>query len=128
MAHHSIQDSGERPVDSLQADHCTTAAGIEISPYYVMSYPDWVHVVGVTKSSCLVLVRQYRHAAGESFFELPGGAVELCDINLENAARREFEEETGFTTGRWELITSLHPNPATHHKPRAFLFSSGRCV
>jgi 8-oxo-dGTP pyrophosphatase MutT (NUDIX family) len=98
----------------LRADHCTTAAGIEISPYYVMSYPDWVHVVGITKSNCLVLVRQYRHAAGESFLELPGGAVEPGDINLENAARREFEEETGFTTARWELITSLHPNPATH--------------
>ena len=98
----------------LRADHCTTATGKEISPYYVMSYPDWVHVVGITKSNSLVLVRQYRHAAGRSFLELPGGVVDPGDISLENAARREFEEETGFTSGRWELITSLHPNPATH--------------
>src|SRR5580700_12123582 len=83
----------------LRADHCTTATGTEISPYYVMSYPDWVHVEGITKSNCLVLVRQYRHAAGKSFLELPGGAVEPCDISLENAARREFEEEAGFTAG-----------------------------
>jgi 8-oxo-dGTP pyrophosphatase MutT (NUDIX family) len=66
------------------------------------------------RSDQLVLVRQYRHAAGECFLELPGGAVDPHDINLENAARREFEEETGFTAQRWELITSLHPNPATH--------------
>jgi 8-oxo-dGTP pyrophosphatase MutT (NUDIX family) len=98
----------------LRADHCVTPTGVEIDPYYVMSYPDWVHVVGIAESDQLVLVRQYRHAAGECFLELPGGAVDPHDINLENAARREFEEETGFTAQRWELITSLHPNPATH--------------
>ncbi len=98
----------------LRADHCATAAGVEIAPYYVMSYPDWVHVVGITQSGRLVLVQQYRHAAGELFLELPGGAVEPHDVSLEDAARREFEEETGFTAQRWELITSLHPNPATH--------------
>jgi 8-oxo-dGTP pyrophosphatase MutT (NUDIX family) len=82
--------------------------------YYVLSYPEWVHVVAITKSNCLVLVRQYRHAAGESLLELPGGAVEPGDVSLEQAARRKFEEETGFTAGQWELITSPHPNPATH--------------
>jgi hypothetical protein len=42
----------------LRTDHCVTPAGIEISPYYVLSYPDWVHVVGITESGRLVLVRQ----------------------------------------------------------------------
>ena len=98
----------------LRADHCVTPAGIEISPYYVLSYPDWVHVVGITEFGRLVLVRQYRHAAGEVFLELPGGAVDPEDTSLEQAARREFEEETGFTAQRWDLVTSLRPNPATH--------------
>jgi len=79
-----------------------------------MSYPDWVHVVGITEANRLVLVRQYRHAAGEFFLELPGGTVDLDDISLEHAARREFAEETGFTARRWEMFTSLYPNPATH--------------
>jgi 8-oxo-dGTP pyrophosphatase MutT (NUDIX family) len=95
---------------NLRADHCVTSTGTEISPYYVLSYPDWVHVVAITESNCLVLVRQYRHAAGDFFLELPGGAVEPDDISLKYAARREFEEETGFTAQRWELITSLHTN------------------
>jgi 8-oxo-dGTP pyrophosphatase MutT (NUDIX family) len=98
----------------LRADHCITPAGGELNPYYVLSYPDWVHVVGITEAGQLVLVRQYRHAAGAFFIELPGGAVEPEDTSLEQAARREFEEETGFTARRLELITSLHPNPATH--------------
>ena len=110
---------------NLRADHCVTSTGTEISPYYVMSYPDWVHVVGITESNCLVLIRQYRHAAGDFFLELPGGAVEADDISLEHAARREFEEETGFTAQRWELVTSLHPNPATHTNRVHFFLARG---
>jgi 8-oxo-dGTP pyrophosphatase MutT (NUDIX family) len=98
----------------LRADHCITPDGVEISPYYVLSYPDWVHVVAITSAASLVLVRQYRHAAGQSLLELPGGAVDAGDASLEEAARRELVEETGFTAPRWELISSLHPNPATH--------------
>ena len=105
----------------LRADHCVAPAGIEISPYYVLSYPDWVHVVALTEFGRIVLVRQYRHAAGEFFLELPGGAVDPNDISVEQAARRELEEETGFTARRWDLVTSLHPNPATHSN-RVHLF------
>ena len=99
---------------NLRADHCITPAGAEIAPYYVLSYPDWVHVVAITEAGSLVLVRQYRHGAGGSFLELPGGAVDPADTSIEEAARRELAEETGFTARRWEMISSLHPNPATH--------------
>jgi 8-oxo-dGTP pyrophosphatase MutT (NUDIX family) len=99
---------------NLRADHCVTPAGVEISPYYVWSYPDWVHVVAITEAGCLVLVRQYRHATGELCLELPGGAVDPADPSIEEAARRELGEETGFTARRWEMVSSLHANPATH--------------
>jgi len=98
----------------VRADDCVNAAGVEISPYYVLSYPDWVHVVAVTGDDRLVLVRQYRHAAGILSLELPGGAVDPEDKGLEQAARRELEEETGYTAPYWEHITTLHPNTATH--------------
>jgi 8-oxo-dGTP pyrophosphatase MutT (NUDIX family) len=98
----------------VRADYCVTPAGADISPYYVLSYPEWVHVVAITKAGGLVLVRQYRHGAGVMTLELPGGGVDGSDEMLEAAARRELEEETGFTASRWELITSLYANPATH--------------
>ena len=109
----------------LQADHCVTPTGVEISPYYVLSYPDWVHVVAITGAGSLVLVRQYRHAAGEDFLELPGGAADPEDPSLEHAARRELEEETGFTAQRWQHVISLRPNPATHTNRVHFFLASG---
>jgi 8-oxo-dGDP phosphatase len=29
----------------LRAEDCTTSAGVSISPYYVLRYPDWAHIV-----------------------------------------------------------------------------------
>ena len=99
---------------NLRADDCITPAGKDIRPYYVLTYPDWVHVVAVTPERCLILVRQYRHAAGKMILELPGGMLDPQDTDTEQAARRELEEETGYTAQNWELISSLYPNPATH--------------
>ena len=98
----------------VRADKCQTPSGVEISPYYVLSYPDWVHIVALTPERGLILVRQYRHAAGETVLELPGGGVEPADGGLEQAARRELAEETGYTSDRWLKVSSLFPNPATH--------------
>ena len=41
-----------------------------------------------------------------------------------HAARRELEEETGFTARRWELVTSLYANPATHTNRVHFFWPS----
>ncbi len=110
------------PWIDVRADRCVTPSGSEISPYYVLTYPDWVHVVALTPERGLVLVRQYRHAVGQSVLELPGGGVEADDGGVEQAARRELEEETGFTSGRWLPIGALYPNPATHsNRIHAFL-------
>ena len=97
----------------VRADRCLTPSGAEISPYYVLGYPDWVHVVALTPGRDLVLVRQYRHAAGAAFLELPGGGVDPRDGSLEQAARRELAEETGFTSECWHAVSTLYPNPAT---------------
>jgi 8-oxo-dGTP pyrophosphatase MutT (NUDIX family) len=112
----------------LRSDHCVTPKGAEINPYYVMSYPDWVHVIGITDANKLVLVRQYRHAAGRSFLELPGGAAGPDDTDFEETARREFEEETGYMARQWEFVTTLHPNPATHtNRMHFFLALEATC-
>lgn len=98
----------------VRADECITPSGKEVSPYYVLSYPDWVHVMALTPDRKIVLVRQYRHAIGATVLELPGGGVDVSDVNLEMAARRELAEETGFSSETWLKVSTLYPNPATH--------------
>ena len=98
----------------LRADRCITPAGAEIAPYYVLNYPDWVHVVALTEDGRMVLVRQYRHAIGRSVLEIPGGAVDPADSDPQRAAQRELAEETGYAAATWRMIGSFFPNPATH--------------
>ncbi len=98
----------------LRADTCVTPGGVEISPYYVLTYPDWVNVVALTPDRQLILVRQYRHAVEAPVLELPGGVMDASDANAEQAARRELLEEAGFASDRWLKISSLYANPATH--------------
>lgn len=110
----------------LRADRCATPQGVEIAPYYVLSYPDWINVVAITPEDHLVLVRQYRHGAGKVCLELPSGGVEAGE-SPEMTARRELAEETGYVSDRWQLLCSLSPNPASHtNRVHSFLALEAR--
>jgi 8-oxo-dGTP pyrophosphatase MutT (NUDIX family) len=98
---------------SLRADDCVTAKGLEISPYYVLSYPDWVHVVALDPLDRVLLIRQYRHGAGVTSIELPAGGVEPSDADILAAGARELVEEAGYG-GRMSLVGVNSPNPANH--------------
>lgn len=98
----------------LRADRCVTPSGAEIAPYYVLTYPDWVHVVALTADDRMVVVRQYRHAIGKVTLEIPGGVIDAADSDPLAAAQRELAEETGYTAQTWRMLGGFHPNPATH--------------
>jgi ADP-ribose pyrophosphatase len=77
----------------------------------VLDVPDWVTVAAVTPEKELVVVRQYRFGVGRFTTELPAGLVHAGEPHLE-AARRELEEETGYTSSEWEYLGWVEPNPA----------------
>ena len=56
------------------------------------------------------MIRQYRHAIGETAFEMVAGVIDLEDKDPEMAARRELMEETGFGGGEWTLFSKFAPN------------------
>ena len=80
--------------------------------YYVLEYPDWVNIIAITKDGQIVMERQYRHALGNTCYELPCGVIEAGETPLE-AAKRELQEETGYAGGEWKEWMTLSPNPAT---------------
>lgn len=97
---------------SLRADRLRTAAGVELSPWYVLDYPDWAVVVALTDDDRIVLVRQWRHAVQAWSLELPGGVMDTADADPVAAARRELLEETGHDARDWRGLYAAWPNPA----------------
>ena len=58
----------------------------------------------------ILLVRQYRYAAGGAIWEVPAGIAEPGEP-WDQCARRELEEETGFRAGRLVRLTTIHTTP-----------------
>lgn len=96
----------------VRQDKCELPDGRVMPRYYVVEFPDWVHIIPITEDGKMVLVDQYRHAAEDKFLELPGGTTEPHngESNGEGALR-ELEEETGYS-GELKHIGSHYPNPA----------------
>lgn len=63
----------------------------------IVRHPGAVAVVAVDGDE-VVLVRQYRAAAGREILEIPAGKRDVVGEPPERAAVRELEEEVGFTT------------------------------
>jgi ADP-ribose pyrophosphatase len=58
----------------------------------------------------VILIRQYRHAAGQYLLELPAGRIEPGERPLA-AAKREMIEETGFRARKWSQLTKYFASP-----------------
>ena len=58
----------------------------------------------------VVLIRQYRHAAGQYLLELPAGRIDAGEKPLA-AAKREMIEETGFRARKWTVLARYFASP-----------------
>ncbi|MBQ9503490.1 MAG: NUDIX hydrolase [Lachnospiraceae bacterium] len=57
-------------------------------------------VVPVLPDGRILMVHQYRYAIDRNTIEIPAGGRDSADEPFETAAKRELEEETGYTTDR----------------------------
>ena len=73
--------------------------------------PDWACVIPVLPDGRLVMVEQVRWGTGELSLETPGGCVDEGE-NGAAGAKRECEEETGYTARDVLPLGWVHPNPA----------------
>ncbi len=96
----------------LRADDCVRSDGLEIKPYYVLDYPDWVQVVAIDADENLIVIRQYRHGIGKVTLEIPSGCIDATDADPIAAAARELREETGYAAANLRLVGTITNNPA----------------
>ncbi|MFP5040112.1 NUDIX hydrolase [Parasediminibacterium sp. JCM 36343] len=99
---------------TIRIDTCQKPDGVIIAPYYVYEFPNWVTAVPFTKDGRIILERQYRHALGETMYEIPGGCVDPSDKNFEEAIARELLEETGYKFDSFEYLGKTSANPSTN--------------
>lgn len=67
-------------------------------------------IVALTRDRQVVLVRQYRIAAGEALLEIPAGKLEKGEAPFV-CAQRELEEESGFQAANWRFLGCSYPSP-----------------
>lgn len=109
-------------------DRCEMPSGKIVDPYYVLEYPNWVNAVALTGSGDIILIRQYRHALGQTILEIPGGCMETGEEPAQSM-RRELLEETGYAFDTLEPMGDISPNPSTNSNlTYMFLATGGRKV
>jgi ADP-ribose pyrophosphatase len=76
----------------------------------VVEHPGAASVVAITDAEQVVLIRQWRHPVGERLLELPAGIVDPGEEAV-STARRELQEETGFSCDAIWPFQTIAPTP-----------------
>jgi len=81
----------------------------------IAAHPGGVCVVAIDGQDRVLLVRQWRHAAGRALLEIPAGTLDRePDGSIEEhagAGARELEEETGSRAGSWRYLGAFWTAP-----------------
>lgn len=94
---------------SLREDRVREPGGV-VTRREVVVHPGAVVIIPVLPDGRVVLVRQYRHAAGQALWELVAGTLEPGEKPLQGA-RRELQEETGYRARRVKLLLDFFSSP-----------------
>lgn len=76
----------------------------------IIRHPGAAAIVAVDDKERILMLQQYRHAAGGTLWEIPAGTLEENEDPL-NCARRELVEEAGCNAGDWLKLGTIIPVP-----------------
>ena len=114
--------------------------GSTFYPYYNFSRRNYVVIVASDEDGRYICVRQFRHGISEVTTEFVAGGIETggkteyitrqeTPSGLEDAleaAKRELEEETGYTSDEWEHLITV-PSAATIADNYAYVYRAKNC-
>jgi ADP-ribose diphosphatase len=96
-------------VVTLNVDTITLPNGVRVD-LEIVRHPGASAVVPLKEDDTVVLIRQFRHAAGGFIYEIPAGKLSPDEDPVVCAAR-ELEEEIGYRAGSFELLSRIFTAP-----------------
>jgi ADP-ribose pyrophosphatase len=103
------RDIYDGPVVYLRVEEASLPSGQKI-PLDVIRHPGASAIVPLDWNGEVVLIRQYRHAAGGFIYEVPAGKLDGGEAP-EVCAARELIEEAGVEAGRIDHLGSILTTP-----------------
>ena len=70
-------------------------------------HPGAVVILPLLDDGRVLLERQFRYPNDRVFIEFPAGKIDPGEEHLA-CAKRELEEETGYTGGEWQYVCTIH--------------------
>ena len=113
----------EGRIFDVSVDHVRLPHGPE-ADLEIVRHDGSIVLIPFDEEGRLLLVRQYRHAAGRFLWELPAGSLEAGE-DPESAARRECHEELGLIAERLERLATLWPTPGFCTEVMTFYRATG---
>jgi len=96
-------------VVTLDIDTVTLPNGATIE-LEMIHHPGAAAVVPMKEDGTVILIRQYRHAAGGYIYEIPAGKLHPGE-DPKLCAARELQEEIGYRADSLELLASILTTP-----------------
>lgn len=104
---HNIRNLHKGRVFDLVIERVALPNGV-VTDLEIIRHPGASAMVPILDDGSVVLIRQYRHAAGSFLWEIPAGTLEPGEDPVE-CARRELAEETGYEAARLEELGQILP-------------------
>jgi ADP-ribose pyrophosphatase len=87
-------------------DRITLPDGAETHREFIR-HPGAVVILPLFDDGSVLLERQFRYPLGQVFIEYPAGKIDPGEDHLE-CAKRELQEETGYTASDWHFLCTIH--------------------
>jgi 8-oxo-dGDP phosphatase len=115
----SIEATGR--IVTIRTDEVALPDG-EVICREVVEHPGAVAIVALDEHDRVLLIRQYRHPAAATLWEIPAGLRDVDGEPLIETARRELLEEAGCRAAEWRVLADFLSSPGiSTERLRVFL-------
>jgi ADP-ribose pyrophosphatase len=95
----------------------------EEKTFSYLNFAKGVCILPITEDHKVLCIKQYRHSIKNWQWELPAGMIDHDDLPPIETAKKELEEETGYSAEEWLDLGSFYPSPGSTSE-EIFLFAA----